>query len=490
MTAGFIPVPGTDKNLQTFENEVAGDGTAQTVHSEAVTLTDKSGAIVEYGGVIDSNNTTELALTAGSTYTGTATDMTGYSQTVVQIFGRPGVVAGDGSSAKASFYFEFSKDGTNWDTSVPHLIRDPSLVIPVPIIFVHKYFRVKYVNDGGVAAIAALGLSDTASTPTTQTVFRLTTYLHRLSTKELTRTLDQGIAGSDPVILTRSAVMAQNANKTIVNTSIGGTHNANSSTTPLGSSATFTGAYLDLEHYIGINVFVLTNVSGTLLIDNSIDGVTVDRTSSFSIVANTSFSASLSKLTRYIRIRYTNDGVAQTSFRLQTHALSTALNLTSLRVDTALVDGSIVTNSRAVVSGKDPISGLYANITRTPTDGSNRMGQHVGLLRHEVATPIKSLTGIKFTRTTVTTTASLIISSDLTNRRAITIKMDASNSSSRIIDLGATSAVTSGTGYELTAGESLNIDLQSGVAIYAITNASTGTLSIIEGSATNTSDSP
>ena len=119
--------------------------------------------------VVDPNNTTTAVLVAGATYTGTATNILIYNQINLNLFARPGIAAGDVSSAKASLYFEFSPDGINWDTSVPLLIRDPSLVIPIPLINVGKFFRVRYLNDGGVAAIASLSLSDTAGTPTTQT---------------------------------------------------------------------------------------------------------------------------------------------------------------------------------------------------------------------------------------------------------------------------------------------------------------------------------
>lgn len=149
------------------------------------------------------------ALATDATLITDSVNITPYAQVTANIYARPGVVAGDGSSAKGSFYAEFSPDETNWDVSIPHVIRDPSLVIPVPLIFVHTYFRVRYLNDGGASAISALGLTESAGTATLQTEFRLTTYGHYTATKELTRTMDQSISGSDPVVLMRGAIMGR-----------------------------------------------------------------------------------------------------------------------------------------------------------------------------------------------------------------------------------------------------------------------------------------
>ena len=167
--------------------------------------------------VVDSNNTTTSTLTASSTYTGTATDVSAYRQVHVSLKMSPNVVPdGDANTAKGSLYLEFSPDGTNWDISIPSFVRT-GIHIPVPLIFAGKHFRVRYINDGGAAAISDLGLTETADTARNQTAFRLTTYLLPTGTAPLARSMDQSVSGSDPVQLVRGAVMGQNPDGDYVN---------------------------------------------------------------------------------------------------------------------------------------------------------------------------------------------------------------------------------------------------------------------------------
>lgn len=158
----------------------------------------------------DANNTTTSTLAAGATYTGTATNITDYAQVHVMLYVEPNVVPnGDANTAQGSLYVEFGPDGTNWDISIPVVVRN-GLFIPQTYINTGPYYRVRYINDGGAAAIASLGLTETADTARTQTAFRLTSLLMAMGTKELGRTLDQSVFGSDPVSLTSSAIMGKN----------------------------------------------------------------------------------------------------------------------------------------------------------------------------------------------------------------------------------------------------------------------------------------
>lgn len=172
------------------------------------------------GFTLDTNNSTTDILAASATFTGTATDVLAYNQIHFTTYQEPNVVPnGDGNTAKASLYFEFSPDGTNWDISVPVFIRS-GINIPQTLVVVDRYFRVRYVNDGGAAAITALGLSDTADTARDQTALRLNSYLGVSGTKELGRTIDQSISGSDPVNLVRSVSMGQAPDGTFINTPV------------------------------------------------------------------------------------------------------------------------------------------------------------------------------------------------------------------------------------------------------------------------------
>lgn len=158
----------------------------------------------------DPNNTTTTPLTAGGTFTGTATDISAYAQVNVELYARPSQIAGDGSTARGSLFLEFSPDAAHWDISIPVLVRDPGLLIPIPLINAGRFYRARYLNDGGALAVTTLGLpASLATTPAAHTQLRLTSQLLPAATKELGRTLDQSVSGSDPVSLTRAAIMGQ-----------------------------------------------------------------------------------------------------------------------------------------------------------------------------------------------------------------------------------------------------------------------------------------
>lgn len=405
--------------------------------------------------VVDANNTTTATLTAGSTYTGTATNILGYEQVNVQIFGRPGVVAGDGTSAQGTFFFEFSPDGTNWDTSVPHLIRDPSLVIPIPIINVHKFFRVRYVNDGGVAAIAALGLTDTAGTPTAQTAFRLTTYLLPFATKELTRTLDQSISGTDPAALVRAAIMGQNPDSTRVNKRVGGKSSANSSTANLASGASFTGSWVPVDDYASITVLVNSNLdSATNGIDlqfSSDGGTTIHDHTQFSYLTSAGGQVFVADVSAsYFRLVYTNKTGSGTT---------SSLNIETRFYEVELSPSGIPLNQR---------------VNRLTTSGSPVRADIIPLPTWQTTTQVIGATSVQLTCSV----------SPLSQRKSLSIHAYPSNSGTVTICSTATATLTGGR--NLDNGSFWDIDLAdvddngNNVLITAIASAAGQRISMTE----------
>lgn len=90
----------------------------------------------------------------------------------------------------------------------------------------------------------------------------------------------------------------------------------NSSSTPLTSSATFTGTGEIVQDYASVSIFVYSDVSGTMYMDFSTDGTNWDRPKMVKNVSNSVHT--LAVIAKYFRVRYVNDGVGQSSFRLQT----------------------------------------------------------------------------------------------------------------------------------------------------------------------------
>lgn len=159
---------------------------------------------------LDPGNSSTTPLGIGATFTGTLRNIRPFSQIHITIAQVP-------TTAQGSLFIEFSPDGTNFDVSIPVVARAGDVFIPQTLIFVNPFFRVRYINDGGVAALALLPFAkDAATTPVVQTEFRLNSELILTGTKELGRTLDQGPTGSDPVAYVRSFVTGRDPQRNFV----------------------------------------------------------------------------------------------------------------------------------------------------------------------------------------------------------------------------------------------------------------------------------
>lgn len=296
-------------------------------------------AILDRTGVIVSVvNSTAVALAVGAEFTGTPENVTKFQEITVNLAGAP-------SAAPATVFFEFSPDGTNWDVSVPFAITGPVGFVPLALRVVLPFFRVRYANG---------------STP--MTALRLTTVYHLFGAKHLTRFLSQSIDENEPVENVRAFIGGKSPNGPFINLPASGPHGANSSETPLGIAATFTGAFIDLSQFSGMTVSVETNVSGTLMIEHSSDGVTVASTSSLAVTGGVSFFVGVIPLNRYARVKYTNGGVAQISFRLSTIARVYSINPRFEPISTSLDSSSVAQLVRSVLTGRDITDGLFKNV--------------------------------------------------------------------------------------------------------------------------------
>jgi hypothetical protein len=132
-------------------------------------------------GLVDSGNTSSVALSAGATFTGTALDTLPYSSVVVQIYANV-------ASATNGMSCQWSPDGTNWDT-----VRQFTIPAATWLNFTHsvhgRYFRIVYIN----------GASN-------QTTFRLQTVKSKIAlTGEIIPIEAQPVAGCD-ALLTKSII--------------------------------------------------------------------------------------------------------------------------------------------------------------------------------------------------------------------------------------------------------------------------------------------
>lgn len=117
----------------------------------------------------------------------------------------------------------------------------------------------------------------------------------------------------------------------------------NTTNTPLGSNATFTGLWQDCLNYQEVNVSIDTDQNSAingLVIQWSADGTTIADTDVFSVYANLGTNYTPNPSFRYVRIVYTNGPVTQTRFNLMTILRRGMTGGSFHRIDSTLKDDS------------------------------------------------------------------------------------------------------------------------------------------------------
>jgi len=141
----------------------------------------------------------------------------------------------------------------------------------------------------------------------------------------------------------------------------------NTTTTPLGIDGVYTGEWEDVLNYNCIIIGIKTDQDSAtdgLKIEWSADGITVDDDDTFTISANRGKVFTFSPARRYMRIVYTNDGVAQTLFRLQTVLKKGGFKPSSHRIQDSIVAEDDAELVKAVLTGENP-AGTFVNFQST-----------------------------------------------------------------------------------------------------------------------------
>jgi hypothetical protein len=161
---------------------------------------------------------------------------------------------------------------------------------------------------------------------------------------------------------------------------------SNSTTTPLGAGGSFSGSnYFDVSQHGVVYITVYANVASAtdgLLIVHSTDGTNIDHFDQFTVPAATGIPAngyqySVIPASRYMRVFYTNGGVAQTTFRLQTLIKEDGLS-TSSRLQNDISDdvcGITVKSTLAAIDAND----AFINLSVTPSGSLNVTDAENGL---------------------------------------------------------------------------------------------------------------
>lgn len=87
-------------------------------------------------GKVDTNNSSSALLNAGAIFTGTATDVSVYSDMVVSV----------STDQDGTYTIQFSTDGTNWDSTLTRYYRTNQINVPHRFAITRKYMRVTFTN--------------------------------------------------------------------------------------------------------------------------------------------------------------------------------------------------------------------------------------------------------------------------------------------------------------------------------------------------------
>jgi hypothetical protein len=181
---------GTSKTDYYFKTKLVGKDNSEL----DLEVNDDNQLKVVLDGKVDTNNTSTATLTAGSTFTGTATNILDYSVIFITVYS-------DVASATDGLTVEMSSDGTTWYSGGGDLFTVGAATQKTFSIQPHtKFYRVKYTNGG-----------------TNQATFDLQTILKKGNSLASSHRIQDAISDDDDAELVKSVVTAKNDSGSFVN---------------------------------------------------------------------------------------------------------------------------------------------------------------------------------------------------------------------------------------------------------------------------------
>jgi hypothetical protein len=159
-----------------------------------------------------------------------------------------------------------------------------------------------------------------------------------------------------------------------IHTSVNIVSTNNSSSALLLANATFTGVFENVLQYQEVSMFSSSDVSGSLFLDISNDGITTVSSFSFPSSVSASFRGPIS--TQFARVRYVNGAVAQSSFSLTTIYRPVIAGTVFVPMSSSIFDASSGSSGRSILFGKNA-SGTYVMVP-TDTDTGLRITGSLG----------------------------------------------------------------------------------------------------------------
>lgn len=295
-------------------------------------------------------NSITSPLGANDTFTGTWELVEGYSTITA-------LAKVDASSITDGGKFQWSHDGITVDRETSSTIPASSNGLYFASPVQGRYFRLVYVN-GPVAQTSAV------------IQVRFSEYFTGPNVLPVLSSIKEDTA----VLMTRAISVAKDPNGAYVNESATGTSTANSTSTPLGAGATFTGTFQNVENYASVTILIKTDVMSAVdggRFQWSTDGVTVDRETASTVPPSTNgYYFSAPTQAKYFRFVYTNGATPQGLFIAQIKYSDTLTGPNTVPIIATIKDDTSIMLTRSVQVAKDP-NGTYVNERSTGTSTAN-----------------------------------------------------------------------------------------------------------------------
>lgn len=145
----------------------------------------------------------------------------------------------------------------------------------------------------------------------------------------------------------------------------------NTSLIPLDAGDSFVGEFVNILNYAAITILACTDQNSALNgleIQWSVDSSMVCEKDNFTILADKGKLFTFFPGAKYLRVKYKNGAITQTSFQLQTILKRTNIQSSSHRVSDSIVGDDDAILVKTVVTGLDP-NNIYHNV-RITKDGN------------------------------------------------------------------------------------------------------------------------
>lgn len=189
----------------------------------------------------------------------------------------------------------------------------------------------------------------------------------------------------------------------------------NSTDSTLTANSVFTGAWKDVLEFAHVTVQVIAShisaVNG-LEIQWSSNGTDIDDYERFTVPANTGKAFTFGPQARYMRVKYTNGGTNQTSFRLQTILKQFVQKASSHKISDEISTQDDAELTKSIMAGESG-SGNFKNLR---TDSAGRL-----LVSSDIATPVDTTAIVQSAQSSINTATDTVYT--ITNGKVLTIQL-------------------------------------------------------------------